>query len=125
MAVALSVSARPARAATTPVDCTADPGALAGALATAGPGDTLGISGTCVGSYVISQEVTLKGSGDATIHGPGGLRVLLVRPGANVTIDGLTITGGDGFFAGTGILNAGSMRIRNSTVSGNSTTSWG
>src|SRR5882724_12484158 len=55
-------------------------------------------------------------------------RIFKVNSGKTVTIDGLTITNGNitGIFGfGGGIYNAGTLTIRNSTLSGNSVTSSG
>ena len=116
----------PARAASTiPVDCAADPAALVVAFANASDGDTLAIEGTCTGALDVAKDITLAGSGAATLDGQGqAIRVLTVRTGATVTVAGLRITGGQGF-AGVGIHNLGTLTLTNSRVSGNVATLWG
>jgi uncharacterized repeat protein (TIGR01451 family) len=112
----------PARAATTiPVDCAADPSALASALASANDGDTLAIQGTCKGTFDSAHSLTLLGSTGATLDGQEAGPVLTVDVGKTVSVGNLTITNGNGSAAG-GILNNGSLTLTNSTVSGNSAT---
>jgi uncharacterized repeat protein (TIGR01451 family) len=114
--------ATPARAATPiTVDCAADPTALASALASANDGDTLAIQGTCNGTLEITHNLTLAGSGGATLDGQGAGTVLTVDAGNTVAIGNLTITGGNGSSAG-GILNNGIVTLTDSAVSGNSAT---
>ena len=120
-----AVGTTPAGAATTTlVDCGADAGALGIALANANAGDTLDIKGTCNGAFVISQNLTLAGSGGATIDGQGAARVMLIPAGVTVAITDLTITGGNGS-AGVGIHNLGTLRLSFSTVHGNVASLWG
>ena len=108
-------------ASTITVNCAADPNALAGALATANDGDTLAIQGTCRGTFDIAHNLTLAGSGGATLDGQRGGTVLTIDPGKTVTVDSLTITGGSGLVAG--IRNSGgALAITNSSVTGNSAT---
>ena len=101
------------------VDCTANPSALASALANASDGDTLAIQGTCKGIFEISHNLTLAGSGGATLDGQGAGTVLTIDAGNTVAISNLAITGGSDPAAG-GIRNAGTLTLANSTVSGNS-----
>src|SRR5262249_29139797 len=111
-----------ASAATTiAVDCAANSGALASALASAADGDTLAIEGTCKGTFEIAHSLTLSGSAGATLDGQGAGTVLTVDAGNMVAIDDLTITGGNGSSAG-GILNTGTIALTDSTVSGNTAT---
>jgi hypothetical protein len=116
---AQSVSA----AATIPVNCTADAGALGSALVTAADGDTLLIQGTCNGTYDISRSLTFSGNGGATLNGQGAGTVLVVERGATVGLNDLTITGGHTdittTFAG-GIQNGGTLTLTNTLVEGNS-----
>jgi len=115
-------SATAAHAATTiGVNCSADSGALASALASANEGDTLAIEGTCKGTFEIDQSLTLAGSADATLDGQGGGTVLTVDAAKTVGVSDLTIKNGNGSSAG-GILNSGTLTLTNSTVSGNNAT---
>lgn len=110
---------------TTAVDCTADPAALVAAFASANSGDILSITGACNGSLDIAKDITLAGSGAATLDGQGvAIRVVTVRAGATVTIRGLRIVGGNGF-AGVGIHNLGTVTLTDSRVAGNVATLWG
>jgi predicted outer membrane repeat protein len=124
--VALAGFVTAARASSTiTVDCATDAAALVSALANASPGDTLAIEGTCTGSLDIAKDITLAGTGAATLDGQGqAIRVITIRAGATVAISGLTITGGQGF-AGVGIHNLGTLTLANSSVSGNVATLWG
>jgi hypothetical protein len=125
-AMLTGTAARPATAATTiPVDCAANPNALSVAFANASAGDRLEVAGTCTGALDIAKDITLVGTGGATIDARSqAIRVITIRAGANVTIAGLSITGGRGF-AGVGIHNLGTLTLTNSTVSGNIATLWG
>lgn len=73
-----------------------------------------------------SQDVTIVGPGanQLTIDGRGSNQVFMIGAGANVSISGLTITGGNAANGG-GILNNGTLRLSNDTISGNSATSSG
>jgi hypothetical protein len=122
LAFAMGVTAKTAYAATTiTVDCTTDPSALAGALASASDGDTLALQGTCKGTFDIAHSLTLAGSGGAMLDGQGAGPVLSVESGQIVVVSDLTITGGNGNAVG-GIRNAGTLTLANSTVSGNNVT---
>jgi len=133
---ALSVLLMPAigvQAATIPVNCPAD--SLASAIALASPGDTLQISGTCVGNFVVDRNLTLQGSPTATLDGGKAGTVLTINSGVTATVDSLTISGGKGMEGahGTdgdspgpggagqagGITNNGTLTLTNSTVSHN------
>jgi uncharacterized repeat protein (TIGR01451 family) len=115
-------NAKRAYAATTiTVDCTADPSALATALASANDGDTLAIQGTCKGTFEIAHSVTLAGSVGATLDGQGAGTVLTVDAGNTVAISNLTITGGNGSSAG-GILNNGTVTLTDSSLTDNTAT---
>ena len=118
-----------------PVDCIEDPTtALQDAIAAAYDGDTLEISGTCTGAFVIpprfSGGLTLRGATPtATLDGQfDGTSVLTVEAGADATVDSLTITrGGSGdpdpsclsAQNGAGINNAGTLTLKDSTVTNN------
>jgi nitrous oxidase accessory protein NosD len=128
MTLALAVmlgtgSLRAAAATTITVDCTSDPSALAGALATATDGDTLAIQGTCKGTFEITHDVTLQSSGGATLDGQGAGPVLTIDSARNVILKSLTVSGGTTllYTDGAGIYNSGTLTLTNSTVSGNNT----
>jgi hypothetical protein len=108
----------------TTVDCAADPNALATALASPSlqDGTTLAITGTCTGSFEIAHSLTLAGSGAAALDGQAGGTVLTVDSGRTVDISRLTIKGGHGTgnSAIGGIYNQGTLRLEDSSVSGNS-----
>ncbi len=98
------------------------------AVSEAAPGNTLKVTGACKGDTTIAKNLTIVGK-RATLEGTGSGSVLVVEPGAEVTINGPTITGGTGLErygfapAGGGIYNdAGSLTLEDSTVSGNSAT---
>jgi hypothetical protein len=96
---------------------------IAAALAAASPGGTILICpGTYGGGFTISKNVTLRGSGGTpTISGGGTLPVVTVSAGVSVTIDNVTITGGNSF-AGGGIFNRGTLTLDHSFVTGNHST---
>lgn len=74
------------------------------------------------GDLDITANLSLLGANaDVTIVDGGGLdRVFQVLPGATVLIDGVTVTNGNGGGgAGGGILNAGTLDLTNSLVTGN------
>ena len=119
----LSFLPSPASAATTSVDCTADSGALQPAIDAAAPGDTLNVTGTCVGNFVIDHDLTLQGTGTLNGNGSGsGVRVIPANANSGeliVTIVDLTITNGggseatgvpcSGLLTGGGIINYGTL----------------
>ena len=122
--VLLGARVAPARAATIAVDCSTDSGALAAALASASDGDTLTISGTCGGTFEISHNLTLQGSGGATLDGQKASTVVVqIDAGMTVYMTGLSITGGflsgGGSCPGGGIANHGTLTLSNVTLSGN------
>ena len=87
---------------------------LQAAVGAASSGETLKLKGGCVGHTVINKYLSIDGhsnpaSGPATLDGNGGNnRVLTISPGSNITLEGLTITGGDD---GGGIYNSGTLNI--------------
>src|SRR5262245_1401795 len=96
---------------------------LAAAVAAASSGDKIKLdAGTFDGGVTIDKNISLVGSGaeDTTITGSSP--IVAIGSGATATISSLTITGGstgsgDGF--GGGIANAGTLVLRDSTVTGN------
>jgi hypothetical protein len=89
----------------------------------AGP-DTITIAQGAYGELLtISANVTLIGSGDATINGGNSGTVVTVNGGYNVGMRNLTITGGTASAdSGGGINNSGTLTLSNSTVAGNAAT---
>jgi hypothetical protein len=84
------------------------------------------------GELRISGDLTIIGTGAdrLTVSGNNASRVFLITSFSTVTLDGLTITGGNGVGAvsqgGGGILNYNStVKVSNSTISGNSTSLYG
>jgi len=74
------------------------------------------------GELAINQNLNIDGLGasEQAVSGGGSSSVFDVAGGANVTISGLTITGGvadDGF--GGGIVNAGNLTLKDSQATGN------
>jgi Chlamydia polymorphic membrane protein (Chlamydia_PMP) repeat len=123
-------------AATITVMNTSDSGAgsLRQALADANNDDTIdatGISGTITltsGEVLVDKSVTINGPGatNLAVDGNGVSRVFYIGSGRTVTIDGLTMTNGNGgsWSSGGGIYNDhATLTISNSTLSGNSATS--
>jgi hypothetical protein len=87
----------------------------------ASAGDTLGVKGTCVGSTTISKNLTITGAstlGRATLDGNNAGSVLTVNSGV-VTLNGLTITNGNGGAGGGIFNNGGALIVNNSSVNGN------
>ena len=108
---------------------------LHAALAAAAAGQTLVITGTCIGDYVVTKPVTLKkGATAATLKGFGS-RTLKVTasPGGVVKLIGLKITGGvafdcpaySGYACGAGLYNLGKVSLSHVTVTGNKASSNG
>ncbi len=124
LASAAVVALAPQARAITIVDCAADPAALQPAIDVAPTGDTLEVTGTCVGNFVISRDLTLQGSG--TLDGGGTGTVLTVSDGVSgggpiATVIDLTITNGGGGtltglicggrLTGGGIFNDGDLTL--------------
>jgi hypothetical protein len=120
LAALLVAGAPPASAATLqvcPSGCSFT--TIAGALAAAANGDTIGIAaGTYAGGVTVDKNVTLRGEGADQTTISGGGRVVTVARGVSATIKRVTITGGNTDFGG-GIFNRGTLRLKESTVSGN------
>jgi hypothetical protein len=124
--VALVVSQAVPATASTIVDCGVDPAALQPAIDAAPPGRALIVRGTCIGTFTITEDLTLKGRGGASLDAQGAGTTLTVSSGI-VKVTGLTITGGTGTDIcppfgcgeGGGVFNRGTLTIIDSTVSGN------
>jgi hypothetical protein len=107
-------------------------GSLRQAILDAPSGGTVifrpGLSGTITlttGELLISKDLTTDGPGASviTISGNQASRVFNIAATYTVNISGLTITDGEVMRAtakGGGILNAGTLTVTNSTLSGNS-----
>jgi hypothetical protein len=91
------------------------------ALAAAPVGGTIKVrAGTYSGGLTITKDVTLVGAGHGQTTISGGGPVVDVPSGVTVMIRGLTISGGTAAPCGGGIVNAGTLLIAYSAVSGNS-----
>ena len=105
-------------------------GSLRNAISQAGSGDTVNFNLTypatislSSGALTIQQNLTISGPGSSNLAISGGfLNRLFSIASANVSISGLTLTGGADFpgASGTGgaILNSGTLNLANCTVSG-------
>ena len=123
------VAAGPASATLTTVTC-APFGAddLQAKISAAAPGDILLIRGTCTGNFNLTQSVTLQGaSPGATLSGGGAGRPLLIFGAGTVTIRNLTVTGGSMIGGGGGGIVADfvTLNLVNSTVRGNTVSYFG
>jgi hypothetical protein len=119
-----------ASAATITVTNTNDSGAgsLRQAIADAAPGETItfNVTGTISltsGQLIIDKNLIIQGPGAGllSISGNNASRVFLINSGITATLDGLTIANGRINGAGGGILNEGTLTVKNSSVTGNST----
>src|SRR5580765_5645112 len=78
--------------ATTVVNCATQN--LQARLNSAAAGSTVLVKGTCVGNFVLSKNLTLRGSPSATLDGNQAGHVLLVSGTRTVHLANLTITRG-------------------------------
>jgi hypothetical protein len=100
---------------------------LQSAVNAAHRGATLLVTGTCTGTTTIAKHLTLKGerrgaTSAPTLDGAGASgSVLTIDAGVHVSVDSLTITGGNTSGQGGGIsVNPGATVVLNhSTISGN------
>jgi hypothetical protein len=125
-----------ASAATLQVTTTDDggPGSLRQALADAAPGDTIVVSvtGTLTltgGALVVNKDVTIAGPGAAAlvIDAARASRVFEIGPSftpVSATITGLTLRNGVAA-SGGGILNDGTLTLRDATVTGHTASNEG
>ena len=125
----LLVKAQLCAAGTLTVTILADDGenTLRQALADAEDGDTIDITanGTIEltsGMLLVDKSVTITGPGQdlLTVDGQQASRVFYIEPEKTVTISGLTITSGYALNStGGGVHNAGTLTLKNCTLSGN------
>jgi hypothetical protein len=112
-------------AATITVRCNTNPGALAGALASASDGDTLIVYGRCTGNFEIAHSLTIQGEA-AILDGQGTGSVVTVDAGETVAARNLAITRGNDTSSsgpgGGGVRNDGTLTLANSRVTGNMAT---
>jgi hypothetical protein len=94
----------------------------------ANAGDTIAVRYVCVGNFRVGKKLTFVGKPTATVplptlHANGAGRPLLVN--ARVILTNLKITGGVVAGNGGGILNKGTLALKNMVVRGNTATSGG
>jgi hypothetical protein len=105
-------------------------GSLRQAILDAPSGSTIGFANNLKGQTItltsgdlsINQNLSISGPGasELAVSGGGASQVFAVAAGANVTISGLTVTDGvstAGF--GGGIVNAGTLTLKNADVTEN------
>ena len=99
---------------------------IAGAMDKAANGDTIYIAGaTYTESLTVGKSLTFIGVNTPTVSGGGVNRVFTITAGADVTMDGLIVSGGwlsnttAALGAGAGIYNTGNLTLTHSTVAGN------
>ena len=78
---------------------------LQAAVQAAPSGAELRVKGTCVGNTTIVKDLAIRGKsnggfGPATLDGAGAGRVLTIRGGATVTLDGLLVSNGHATYGG-------------------------
>jgi hypothetical protein len=104
------------------------PGSLRAAIALASPGDTIdfGVSGTITlsSTLTIDKNLTISGPGAANlvVSGNNLVVVFVTAYNTNVTISGITVSGGFNAYPGGwggGILNSGSMTMSDCVITGN------
>jgi hypothetical protein len=94
---------------------------LAEAVEKASAGNTLHVRGTCEGDTSITKNLRITSPEHATLEGSGSGSVVLIEAGVEVTIRGLTISGGSAEVGG-GIYNHGTLTLTRSHVSDNTAT---
>jgi predicted outer membrane repeat protein len=125
VAAAVVVSGVPLASAAGLTVCPSGPPAceyasIADAVGAASDGDVIAVAaGTYAGAFTIDKSLRLVGAGasDTTITGGAPVGVT-VSPGADVIIRGVAITGG----TGTGLVNGGTLVVRDSAIRGNNPT---
>ncbi|MFL5798923.1 MAG: choice-of-anchor Q domain-containing protein [Actinomycetota bacterium] len=104
MMLAVVALATPAQAATFTVDCSSQN--LQTKINAAPAGSTLLIKGTCLGSFLVDKNLTLKGNPSATLDGNDAGTTLTAPSTRTVHLIALEITGGSATL-GAGILRLG------------------
>jgi len=105
--------------ASTTVNCNAVGGSAAFQAALGAPG-TVFVSGTCDGTFTVTANVTVTGSPSATLDGQEAGSTLRIFPGHTVTLNNLTVTGGNSPDVGGGIGSIKStLTLNNCVVTGN------
>src|SRR5262249_9237341 len=106
-------------------------GTLRYAVAHAGSGDTIQLTGAVKDPIVLTQgepllykDLTIRAVGNhpATVSGGGTSRVFEVAAGVSVSLSGLTVKDGvapDTNSRGGGIFNAGTLAVKDCTISDN------
>jgi hypothetical protein len=97
------------------------------AVNAASEGNTLKVKGTCEEDTKIPTSLTIDGivtsAGRAMLVGNGSGSVITIESEVEVTIKGVTISGGNAATdGGGGILNEGTLTLEHSTVGGNTAT---
>jgi hypothetical protein len=83
-------------------------------------GGTVLVHGACLGNWTIANQVTLTGVGGAKLLGAGAGPVLSIDTTSTVTINTLTISGGNGDFGGgVDVFAFSTVFIDNSKIVGN------
>lgn len=101
---------------------------LAAAVNASGNGATITVRGTCTSGtpadLTSAITLTIKGAGKKPTLSAGGANDVLsvLSAGADVTIDGLVITGGANASDGAGLKNFGTLTLTSTTVTGNTVT---
>jgi hypothetical protein len=118
MALGLALAGAPSALASTVVHCPTDD--LQAALNSAPAGSQIIIYGTCTGNFTVPTNVTLVGE-NAVLDGNHSGTVLTVNSGVTAEVDYLTIQNG----SHEGIINRGTLTLKDATVSSNTTASTG
>jgi hypothetical protein len=129
---AAAAAARPLRVCANASECYTS---IQAAIEAASSGDKIMIAaGTYNGSLTIGKSVSLLGAGadETAITQSGSNSVLTIGSGLMVTIEGVTVSGGqavisaaDPLGSGGGINNSGNLTLRDSRVSDNSAAGFG
>jgi CSLREA domain-containing protein len=104
-------------------------GSLRRAIVGVCPDGTINFGGdhaiTLASTLNIDKSMTIDGSGHSvTVSGNFAVRVFFVNPGVTFNMNKLTVTEGS-MYEGGGIYNyLGTLNVTNSTISGNSASSW-
>ena len=87
-------------------------------------GDTIDVAGTITDNANVSTAVTIRqwpGKAPAEVNGGGNGSVFTIGSGGNLSLDGVTVTGGNASNEGGGIDNGngGALEVLDSTIEGN------